>query len=196
MPVTIPNAGVSFDTAAEQKLLSASGAWNADTIAFVNGIMAVYIDCVAETAPTKQMADSGAKVFTGAHVRVAYDEGILYHRWSKHPKLAINSRYSSHASDKQQYEVVLKDFGSVLFGVSAYGVFNKPHTWFQAERTSADTLMNTAKHTVVDFTLHKASGNQQVGQLGYSEHSEKKEDALLFVDLQLPPALLGALKLD
>jgi hypothetical protein len=145
---------------------------------------------------------SGAHLFRGSHVGI-YGDGGVFALVQNAPGLHRNNRESSHVSlgpsrqvmgntvYRGQFEVVLpNDFGSILFGVAPYNG-QAPHTWFQAEATSGDGFINIAWHTVVDFGLHKISG-QQVGQLGYSEHTEKQGRALVY-EGQLPSSLLFGL---
>jgi hypothetical protein len=221
MPVTIPNPGVRLNednnvvdfftlepypnvTEMERKLTAKSRTWSFEVCDIVDGLMDVFTRCYRETDPNRnQLLASGAHLFRGSHVRIYGDGGTVFAMLQQAPGLRRNNRESSHVSLGPtrtvmgntvyggQFELVLPgDFGSILFGVAGYNG-QDPHTWFQAEATSGDGYMNILWHTVVDFSLHKISG-QQVGQLGYSEHTEKQHKALIY-DGQLPASLLYAL---
>lgn len=221
MPVTIPYPGIGLAEDAnvvdfftmepypnvaemERKLVKQSNAWDNNLCDIVEGLMEVFARSFRETDNTQTLLmASGAHLFRGSHVRVYGDNGVVFSLIQSAPGLARNNRESSHVSigpQRQvlgntvyggQFELVFPgDFGSILFGVAAYNG-QLAHTWFQAEATSGDGYMNIAWHTVVDFTLHKLSG-KQVGQLGYSEHTEKQHKALIYQG-QLPASLLYGL---
>ncbi|MGH7118760.1 MAG: hypothetical protein ACREFP_07190 [Acetobacteraceae bacterium] len=221
MAVTIPNAGIGLAEDAnvldfftlepypnvaemERKLIRQSNSRDNTLCDIVEGLMEIFFRSYRETDLTQTLLmASGAHLFRGSHVRIYGDNGVVFALIQGAPGLHRNNRESSHVSigpQRQvlgntayggQFELVFPgDFGSILFGVAAYN--GQPaHTWFQAEATSGDGYVNIAWHTVVDFTLHKLSG-KQVGQLGYSEHTEKQNKALIYQG-QLPANLLYGL---
>jgi hypothetical protein len=161
------------------KMLSAD--WNDGEIAFVNAIRALY----RSGHPLgKQDQLWGALAFTGAHVRISGDGGVLYSRWLTMGKqgggLDVGMRTgllsgSSHESEEEQYEVKLKGAGAILIGCGAYAQLGKEaHTWFQSEKFPATgNLAQTIGHSLT-FVEHVGSGFKQVGKFGKDPHSEKK----------------------
>jgi hypothetical protein len=221
VPVTVPYAGVGLEEdrnendffmlepypnvgEMERTLIEKSNSWDNCLVDIVDGLMNAFSRCYREDDPNRRLLNaSGAHLFRGSHVRLYGDGGVVFCLLQGAPGVMKNNRESSHVSLGPswtvmgntvyggQYEIVLPDnFGSILFGVAGYRD-QPPHTWFQAEATSGDGYMNILWHTVVDFALHKITG-KQVGQLGYSVHSEKQNKALIYEGL-LPASLLSAL---
>jgi hypothetical protein len=176
------NGGNPAATNVYQKLKMLSADWNDGEIAFVNAIRALY----RSGQPLgKQDQLWGALAFTGAHVRISGDGGVLYSRWLAMGKqdggsLDVGMRTgllsgSSHESDMEQYEVKLKGAGAILVGCGAYPQLGKEaHTWFQSEKFPATgSAAETVGHTLT-FVEHVGSGFQQVGKFGKNPFSEKK----------------------
>lgn len=122
-----------------------------------------------------KMGVSDIDVWHGSHIVVdgAGIEPDLYDVWSKSPGRI--ERESSHYPnvDCQQYEVELPGLGAVLFGRDENG-----NTWLQLENHSGGKdLVNSLGH-VLDFVLHKASGDFNVGPLGITPRTDKRGSAV------------------
>jgi hypothetical protein len=141
----------------------------------------------------KSFTNNAAEVFCGGHVRRTGDGGMLYDRWLQDPGLKRGERQtsSSHQSDYAQYEVIVPGRGVILVGCSnKYRTVNNKHTWFQNEAHAAtEGFVELTLHGA-DFFKHKASGNQQVGALGYSPYSEKEGSNPLVCEGQLPLVII------
>jgi hypothetical protein len=202
----LPEDKASGSLPTNEKLLKKqSDSWSPQLCGVVEGLMEIFCRSTREhDVELGSVMCSGAYMFYGSHVRVIGDNCALFHE-IKTSGLPINPRASSHRSRDEsgsykqgllgtyggQMEIVLpNNWGCILFGVSDYGS-NPEHTWFQTENTSGEGASNLVYHSTVDFGLHKASGNLQVAQLGYSEHSEKNGKALIY-NGQLPAQLLVA----
>ena len=130
------------------------------------------------------------EVLSGAHV-VVEDGGSRYEDWSSDGDLGAHDRSSSHYSDgkglmaklngtgrdplhtgDQQRGFDIPGLGHILFGTCKTGPdSDEVNTWFQFE-AHGTSARDVVPHTM-DWVVHKASGNSQVGPLGYSTRSEK-----------------------
>jgi hypothetical protein len=108
---------------------------------------------------------SDVELFRGSHT-VVQDNGALYEQWKA---LDARPRTSSHypGLKTQQYEIELPGLGVVLFGKDKSG-----QTWFQME--AHGTRLEEVVPHMWDYVQHKLSGNQNIGPLGSSPHSEKQ----------------------
>jgi hypothetical protein len=161
--------------------------WTDDEIAFVNELRAIFRCGHPKGANTSL---SGALVFTGGHVRISDDGGKYYVTWLTKStlhggKLRAGVRKgfmqgSSHKSDLEQYEVIIEGLGGILVGCSAFpGVDARPHTWFQSEAFPATPSAEDKMKHALTFVKHVGTGFKQVGGLGTSEYSEKKDNPVV-----------------
>lgn len=135
------------------------------------------------------------EVLSGAHV-VVKDGGDRYGEWSSSGDLGAHNRSSSHYSDgkglmawlngtqrdplhtgDQQRGFDIPGLGHILFGTCKSGPESgTKDTWFQFE-AHGTSARDVVPHTM-DWVVHKASGNSQVGPLGYSTRSEKTDSQI------------------
>lgn len=142
---------------------------------FTNVVRGLYYHAAVSSGKTDE---SGSHVFYGGHV-VIEDSGVLYKKWEKQLKdkeVAGGSRSSSHYSDVtcQQYEVRFPKLGCILFGLT-----KDNNTWFQNEaHAMTGSYTDQVIHVVGDYGSHVISGFKQIGALGTSDYSEKKNSEL------------------
>src|SRR5262249_49584983 len=117
--------------------------------------------------------------WSGAHVRVGGDGGVLYRLWQG---LGAQPRVSSHYPNVHatQYELPL-GIHAFLFGLDEKG-----DTWFQAERHPFISWWKDRKEDLehlVDYAEYRLTGDN-VGPFGLSPHTESH--APLVVPFQRP----------
>lgn len=136
----------------------------------------------------------GAKIFSGAHV-VVQDGGQRYDDWNgQTDELGVYDRGSSHYASgddlmsklngatrhpqytgDQQRGFDVPGLGHCLFGTRLSEDGLGKETWFQFE-AHGDSLREKIPHGA-DWVVHKASGNAQVGPLGYVNMTEKPDSS-------------------
>lgn len=164
---------------------------NADEARFVDQLRELYRNSQPLTDPAGFVA-GGSLFFQGGNLRIAGDGGRFYELWRTMGGLAFGWRTgplsgSSHASNRDQYEIRLHGAGCVLVGVADHpGVAGGAHTWAQSERHAATgTALQSVAHGL-SWVDHKLHGNQQVGAFGYSPYSEKSPPNNPLVAQRLP----------
>ena len=149
-------------------------------IDFINQVRELYYIGTQEGATAQSKIRTGTHVLKGAHV-VLHDFGEWYGYWlnlMNSGKLKGGMRWSSHYKNvrTEQFEIRSSDMGAFLIGCTLEG-----KTWFQNERWSATgSAFCFLAHGLGGFSLHKLSGNLQVGRFGFSSASEKR-DAEIYV---------------
>lgn len=139
-------------------LAKSSKSWTADQKTVLAELRATGVDDV--------------DLFHGSHV-VVKDGGERYRLWQTLAN--ARARTSSHypGVTDTQFEIVLPDNGVVLFGLTGDG-----DTWFQTEAHADSTGLEWALHRL-DYVKHKGFGYVNVGPLGLSPHSEKKDTEIV-----------------
>jgi len=162
--------------------------WGEAEVKFVNELREIFRSGHPKGTNTPLW---GAMVFNGAHVRIAHDAGVCYANWldlsslNSTGKLQAGMRKgfmqgSSHKSDLDQYEIIVDGLGGILVGCSAFpGVDSQPHTWFQSEAFPATPSASDKVKHALTFVKHVGSGFKQVGALGTSPYSEKKDNPVV-----------------
>jgi hypothetical protein len=177
------------------RLVKQKGLYNSDEINLINFVRECYRRSYPQQDAKKtQFLNGGALVFNGANVRLN-DNGYYYAMWTNIANLTLHERTgtlsgSSHASDRDQYEIYLDEAGVFLVGMcrSFAGVPFGPHTWFQSERhAGAGNVLQRAGH-LFSFIDHITHGDKQVGAFGYSDYSEKRGNALLVENITPYPS--------